>query len=229
MYPLLRKTVYLSGSEYADRKTAFATIFAENRWQSGESVSGSGSEVSATNMLTTALPNLLRDLKVGTLLDAPCGDLNWMRHLKLPDGMHYIGADIVPDLISKLQSEHGTDARQFQVIDFVDDVLPKADVWLCRHVLFHLSFADITKALHNFAKSDIQYLIVDNVDGLKNVADIQSGGFRLANLRAAPFNLPKPMTRIANSNPPNPPEYLNVWTRDQVAKALEREAPDRVD
>ncbi len=37
--------------------------------------------------------------------------------------------------------------------------LPKADLWLCRDVLFHLPNKDVITVLANFANSEIPYLL----------------------------------------------------------------------
>ena len=58
------------------------------------SVSGLGSEQPATVALAAGLPPLLRELKVTSLLDAPCGDASWIHRIDLQ--VDYIGIDIVP-------------------------------------------------------------------------------------------------------------------------------------
>ena len=219
LFPMIYRPAIYSGDEYQDRELAFGTIFRENRWQSAESISGTGSTIEATSMLTEALPALLARFDAKVFLDAPCGDFNWMQHVRMP-GIQYIGGDIVPEIIEGLQQKYATGQRRFQTLDFVSDALPKADIWLCRHVFFHLSEADILKALGNFARSEIRYILVDNVDFIPTGPDIRSGGFRRVNLRSAPFNLPKPLARLANTNPPQAPEYLNLWSREQVADAI---------
>jgi hypothetical protein len=43
---------------------------------------------------------VLHDLGAQSLLDAGCGDFNWMRTVDLP-GIKYIGVDVVSDLIER--------------------------------------------------------------------------------------------------------------------------------
>lgn len=43
---------------------------------------------------------LLQELDVETLLDAACGDFNWMSHVELGP-VSQIGVDVVPDLIDR--------------------------------------------------------------------------------------------------------------------------------
>ena len=80
----------------------------------------------------------LNSLNVKVFLDAPCGDFNWMQHVELPEETLYIGGDIVGRLIEDLQQAHGNPTRSFRKLDIVEGPLPKADLWLCRDVLFHL-------------------------------------------------------------------------------------------
>ena len=52
------------------RRSAFTDIYKNHLWAGSESVSGEGSGLEFTRSIRTALPKLLSDLKVRTLLDA---------------------------------------------------------------------------------------------------------------------------------------------------------------
>jgi hypothetical protein len=67
------------------RRQIFADVCDSQAWRSAESGSGTGSEVAVTAPVRDALPELLRRLGIKTMLDAPCGDWNWMRLVELPD------------------------------------------------------------------------------------------------------------------------------------------------
>ena len=88
-----------------DRKTAFERIYSANEWGSNESRSGLGSNLDLTHQVRRALPPLLRGLAVKSMLDAPCGDYNWMPHVDL-GSTNYIGCDIVPELITANRMRH---------------------------------------------------------------------------------------------------------------------------
>lgn len=222
IYPF-RKNGRYAGDEYVGgRAAAFTTIFRENRWGDKESVSGPGSSRAATNMLQRVLDQVLARTGARTILDAPCGDLNWMRHIALPRGTRYIGADIVPELIEALRGSNEADDRRFMVLDIVSEPLPAADLWLCRHVLMHLSNDEVRQVLENFAQSEIRYLLVDSHSFVRKNSDIRSGGWRHINLRRGPFNLPKPLATYPNSNPPSAPDDLYLWDRGQIRSALAR-------
>ena len=223
-YPvLLRRPERWAGEEYTgSRAEAFDTIYRENRWANAESVSGSGSTMFHANMMQSTWDRAIAKTGARTILDAPCGDFNWMQHIKLPENTRYIGGEIVADLARGLQDKFGSSHRSFAQMDIASDALPAAELWLCRHVLFHLSLDDIAEVLRNFTRSDVKYILADDFRFPKSNTDIQSGGFRFINLRIAPFNLPKPLATYPNFNPPEAPSDLNLWSRDQVSEAISR-------
>ncbi len=83
----------------ANAEEAFRVIYKSNFWRSAESISGNGSTLASTAVFRAEFEPLLHARRVATLFDAPCGDFNWMKQVKFPDGMKYIGADIVGELI----------------------------------------------------------------------------------------------------------------------------------
>lgn len=209
---------HYEGHEYADRASAFAWIYRENRWRSAESRSGVGSTLAYTRTLRDDLAAVLKDLRATSLLDAPCGDFNWMRHVRLPEGCVYRGRDIVAELIESLRTQFPS--LDWDVLDIVNGTLPPSDVWLCRDVLFHLPLADGQAVLRNMAASQVGYFLSKTYDFVRRNEDVRAGGFRYINLRAAPFNLPPPIRRIADFHVPGPPGYLDLWSRDQVLRAV---------
>lgn len=220
VYPFIQSENRWAGTEYSDRKGAFTTIYNGNRWASPESVSGRGSTLDFTGTIRDRLPPLLAELEIRTFLDAPCGDFNWAQHLRLPAGTNYIGGDIVEDLIANVRTRHADPTHSFINLDIVDGVLPAADLWLCRHVLFHLSTDDVMATLRNFAASSVTWLLTDSLSTIKTNSTIRSGGFRLVNLEIAPFNLPRPRRKFPDYYPPDPPVHLCLWSRAEVAAAV---------
>jgi hypothetical protein len=223
LYPILRPNRSQVVSDFEENSAAFSKIYAENLWGDSESASGWGSTLSYTVPIRKHLERLLVDLNTKTFLDAPCGDFHWMAHVRMPPKTNYIGGDIVPELIEKLRRAHGTEGRyRFDVIDIVLGPIPKADLWLCRDVLFHLSNADALSVLRNFANSEIPFLLTTSYDFVKRNAESKPGGFRYINLTKPPFNLPKPRLKIADFVAPAPPRYVGLWSREEVQVALSR-------
>lgn len=210
-------TVYV-GAEYEDRTEAFKVIYKENRWRNAESKSGLGSTLEYTRPLRRDLERFLEARGVASILDAPCGDFNWMKHVRLPAGCRYLGRDIVPELIRDLKAEHP--GQDFDVLDIVHDPVPKADVWICRDVLFHLPLEECLDVLRNFVNSEVEYILIKTFDFPRVNTSVKPGGFRFLNMRRAPFNLPTPLQRLVDFTPPYPPAYVDVWSRAQVAAAL---------
>src|SRR4051812_19402296 len=61
----------------------FSGIYRNNSWGDPESVSGRGSTLARTEVMRKTLPILLANVRAKSLLDAPCGDFNWMQHVDL--------------------------------------------------------------------------------------------------------------------------------------------------
>lgn len=169
----------------------FDRIYKENLWGSSESLSGGGSTLWSTRQIRIDLPILFKKLGIKTLLDAPCGDLNWISTMDL-NGINYIGADIVPALIANSRKKHPD--RDLRVLNIVSDPLPSADLILCRDCLGHLCFTEIFLALHNMIRSGSRYLLTTHfaVTVTDKNRDIRTGGWRPINLEKEPFHLPPP-------------------------------------
>lgn len=221
VYPMIRRGGGEIVTSYDENLPAFSKIYADNLWESPKSRSGWGSTLAYTFSLRRDLTKLVADMNIKTFFDAPCGDFNWMSHVSFPEGTHYIGADIVPDLITALTAKYGARAgHDFRVIDIVHDALPSADLWLCRNVLAHLRNADGIAVLQNFVASDIPYLLTKTYDFVTVNSDTRPGGFRYINLRRPPFGLGKPRIRIWDFIAPAPPGYLGLWSRDDIKAAI---------
>lgn len=84
-----------------DYRSIFNQIHRENHWKNAESASGGGSTVAFTESIRTELESWLTRERIASLADIPCGDFNWMRKVRLPDGCRYIGMDIVLELVER--------------------------------------------------------------------------------------------------------------------------------
>ena len=171
--------------------------------------------MAATAPLRRRLPGVLRKLGARSLLDAPCGDFHWMRHVDLGE-VAYIGADIVPEIISELSRTFAGERRRFEVLDIVVGPMPVADVWLCRDVLAHLPLGDIKQVLSNFADSEVKFLLAAWQPLATVNRDMSAGGFRTINLRLPPFNLPRPLLAFDDFVVPATPQSLGLWSNDQL-------------
>ncbi len=179
----------------ADRKSfaglnlaqRFQRIHDSNLWGAAESTSGLGSEMDATAALRAGLPGLLARLGAKSLLDAPCGDAGWINQSGL--GARYVGIDIVPDLVERLQARAaaGEISGDYHLADITRDPLPRCDAILCRDCLVHLSFANIERAVANFRRSGATWLIATTFPQWQSNRDCEDGDWRALNFERAPF------------------------------------------
>jgi hypothetical protein len=148
------------------------------------------------------------------MIDAPCGDLAWLRTVALPLDK-YLGLDIVPALVRRLQREQPIPNADFQIGDLVSDRLPQVDAILSRDSFIHFPNDDILRALKNFKRSGARFLITNTYDVETN-EDIPTGRWRPVNLMAPPFGLPDPMILLDERSALTPGKRLAVWKLQEL-------------
>jgi hypothetical protein len=208
-----RNVEHLRQQSLANR---FSAIYQNRVWLNDRvqgSLSGLGSELDKTKSVRLHLQSLLAHLNTKTLLDIGCGDFNWMRELTL--NCNYIGVDCVQHVIDENNAIYGRPGRIFSALDATTDPLPRADTVLCREVLFHLSFKDISALIRNVRASGASTLIVTTDADTDFNADIWSGDFRMLNLHKAPFHFRPPDLSIPDDGV-MPGRTLGVWNLSQL-------------
>ena len=181
-----------AAADTARRRAEFTGVFEQNAWGDPESVSGPCSNVARASLFRADLEALFRSLRPRTLLDAPCGDFNWLRHFDL--GIErYVGIDIVPALIARNRAKFGSKRHRFLVRDMVRDRLPRADLIFCRDGLVHLTHAEIFATLRNFRRSGSTWLLTNTFTDRENQ---ELPGWHPLNLQAPPFALPPPLRLV---------------------------------
>jgi hypothetical protein len=206
-----------------DHRAVFSRIFRDRGWGDEESVSGIGSRMAQTENIRRELPRILREYHVKRLFDAPCGDLNWMKSVLVETNVQYTGGDIVPDVVELARHNSPEPAYTFTVFDITSDPFPTADLWVCRDVLFHLSFANIWKALQNFCRSEIKMMLVTTHTAEEVVnRDIWTGDFRLLDLFKPPFSLPRSIVldRFPDYAEPLPQRDMVLLRREDLEQHL---------
>lgn len=123
-----------------------------NGWRSGgnETPCGSGSRsvntVNARDMIRQVLLN--PDYSIKTVIDAGAGDLYAWKGINWSEfGVAYRPYDLIPRVAG------------VTAFDITRDVLPNADLIICRLVLNHLGPGRIEMALNNFVLSGARYLL----------------------------------------------------------------------
>jgi SAM-dependent methyltransferase len=206
-------------------ETVFTDIYRRRAWPGTESVSGPGAEFAQTRTLSAALPRLLLELRVSTVLDLPCGDFHWMSSVDL-GGASYVGADIVEDLVASNAQRYTKPGIEFRRLDLLKDPFPDADLLICRDCLVHLSFRDVARAFRNIARSRCTYLLTTTFTERTTNVDIETGNWRTLNLRLAPFQLPAPLRTLNEQCTELGGAYsdkaLALWEVEGIREAIER-------
>jgi len=173
----------------------FNEIYRKRRWATDESISGLGAELRNTEVLRRELPRILSQIDAKVMVDAACGDFNWMSTIRL-DLEKYYGIDIVPELVAENQRRHGAGRREFLCLDITTAELPRADLILCRDCLGYLPTAQVGKCLQNFLRSGSRYLLTTTFPGVIVNRETVVGAWRPLNFLRPPFNFPDPIEAI---------------------------------
>jgi 2-polyprenyl-3-methyl-5-hydroxy-6-metoxy-1,4-benzoquinol methylase len=191
----------------------FSDIYLNNFWEDPESVSGRGSTLARTEVIRQTLPSLLKSIGAKSLLDAPCGDFNWMQRVDLTE-VDYVGADVVTKLIARNQQTYTENGRRFVALDITTDKLPNVDVIMCRDCFIHLSFRSIHAAIANFKRSNSKFLLATTHVNVREHVNIRDGEGRQVNLQLTPFNLPEPVELIVEDSDVG--KCLGLWKLDEL-------------
>lgn len=204
-------------------EAVFTRIFETNFWGGDKSISGPGSNLEQTTVIRNCFTSVLKKYNITTILDIPCGDFYWMSHVDL-HGFHYIGADIVQQLIQR-NRRFSSKNVEFRHLNLICDSLPKVDLIFCRDLLVHLSFSDIFSALDNIFASGSDYLLTTTFVERSENSDIETGGWRPINLERMPFNFPAPIEILSEQCSQHQGQYrdksLGLWRLIDLHRVLE--------
>jgi len=224
IYNKAKKEIFNKESQ----KDRFRLIYKKNFWSSKESRSGLGSEKINTINIKKGIIKIINDNKIKNILDAPCGDFNWIKDI-LDENLQYTGADIVKELIDENSKKYQKKNISFLELDITTDSLPDADLMICRDCLIHLSFEKIKLFFDNFKKSNIRFLLLTSYkfkDTQKKITnlDIPDGEFREIDMSEPPFILPEPIIKIQDKDEQTRESgfncFLNLYSKDQIQNLI---------
>ena len=203
----------------------FTDIYKTNAWGGKDSASGPGSDAHQTETIALELQLLLRNLKISSILDIPCGDFHWMKNVDLGK-IEYIGADIVHEIVQINNKKYANKGINFQQLNLIQDKLPKVDLVFCRDCLVHLSFSDTLMALCNICKSYSKFLLTTTFTDRKENCDIITGQWHPLNLEREPFSLPQPIKLINERCTEGKGAYkdkcLGLWEIAEINESITR-------
>lgn len=202
----------------------FREAIAENKWGFNDSASGGGSDLRQTEAIRERLPALWSAFDIAIMLDLPCGDFFWMKHVSM-EGLQYIGADILPELIENNNELYRRPNISFRALNLLEDPLPRVDLVLCRDCLVHFSYRHIEAALRNICDSGSTYLLTTTFPERQRNHDIATGQFRPINLQAPPVSLPEPVLMITEGCTESDGNFrdksLGLWRVSDIRKHLD--------
>jgi hypothetical protein len=215
----------------------FRDIYLDGFWMHGENVSasGAGSELSQTETLRRELPHTFETLGIDTVVDFPCGDMNWqIDMIPMLNLYSYKGFDIVPELVANntedLKIWHFAEHYpkvSFEVGDIVTTPIPKCDLLIVRDCFVHLPQSEILAALKNIAASQIDFVAITNFMGVGRLnIDIEVGEWRPVNFCEYPYAMPFPMHVIVENCTEGEGNFsdktLSFWSIEQVRQWLSK-------
>lgn len=156
-----------------------------------------------TQQLRADLPDLFLKYDITSILDAPCGDWNWMQHVDLR-GIDYQGWDVEPGLVDDNQRKFSAPNVSFRQANLLNTRnFPTVDLIICKDFLFHIDNDDVEWLLSRFAASGSTYLLATHMPGASNdrpYDGIQDGvvGYFAQSLDicAEPFGMADPLLEI---------------------------------
>ena len=159
------------------------------------------------------------------MLDAPCGDHQWMSLVKFPSSFDYLGGDIHEDMVCRNKRIYGD---KFIQIDITEDPLPSKDLIFVRDCLFHFTDDTKIKFLNNLLKTDFKFLLTSNHPrcDLNISNNINGESFQEINWTISPWNFPAPIDTIVDYDEsderfhPYPYRTMELWSREQLITLL---------
>lgn len=158
---------------------------------------GPGSTIEATAPARKWLQRIITDYGITSMLDAPCGNFQWMQLVNL-GGVAYQGWDVHPEQIAMNQQRwpHLTFERK-NLLTIKTKSLPDVDLMWIRDLTIHLPVDYVAKLLDKIKASNIRYLAVTNHPNADNYVELPDEGHddrpgyfcRGLDLEAPPFNL----------------------------------------
>ena len=219
-------------------EAVFDGIYAGKQWGPAGGGSGLGSSIEYAKGAKRVLMQVVRELNVSSVLDAPCGAFVWqtpMVRMLLEQNIvfRYLGVDVARSVIAANSAAHSSLAPRllFKRMNLVHEPLPRGyQLIFSRDALQHNSLADVFQILRRFAATDAQYLLLGSYptavqpgqigyspQPVGTNMDIATGDYQRINLEAPPFGLTA-WKRYAEETPDE--KYLCLYERSTIVAAL---------
>ncbi len=204
----LRKSITLLTTKRKSKKRTkeFSDVYDLNLWSSEDSTSGVGSTITNTVTVREILLHVIKQYKIGTILDAPCGDFNWLSKFFSENTelqVSYLGLDVVPKVVANNKVSNVNEYCHFEIADLASHGLrlPEYDLIICRDLLVHLSLKDGRRVIKNFRQSNSRFLLIthfqdsnsSNFENAELTMNFGHFGWRPLNMLNETYELGKPI------------------------------------
>lgn len=236
--------IYEKGSWSGVKIKDPADFYGDARWPPKETRRGSGSGAgSELGSNTETSLNILKDVimrnGVRSVLDAPCGDANWILDSYVTDALLslYVGLDVVGPVIENNNRRYAHhDNKKFLVWDAIECGMPKFfnattgteqpfDLVHVRDVIQHVTLHRGVKYFCGIFASGAKLLVTTTYPGTSENTNIEEGSWYPNNLALEPFSFPTDLeNNCSQTHPEQEPDYTCVydltlpWVVDFVAK-----------
>lgn len=135
-------------------KNKFEEIYANGGWGSDGGGSGGGSTIDYTKETRNIIYKVVKENKIKSMIDAPCGAMVWMPSLldnitqSIDTTFKYYGVDIVEKIINQSIIKYSNNNNwKFSILDFTQQNLPdNYELIHTRDALQHLPLVKIVDA-----------------------------------------------------------------------------------
>jgi hypothetical protein len=124
----------------------FGEIYKSKVWGDGSDekpLSGSGSSPQNAKPFVDYVKSVISREQISSVLELGHGDWAMWRDYKFPNS-RYLGIDVADGLSEIVQGIYGDATHTFQFLDFLENDLPEAELFITKDVLQHISNRDVT-------------------------------------------------------------------------------------
>jgi len=173
----------------------FTDLYHSEVWENVDGTqtrSGLGSTLEYSKCIRDILTSMLTDYSIKSIVDASCGDWNWMSTIQYRIKCNYVGIDVVPEIIDRNTKLFSNDRFKFVKTDALSyfKTLPNKSVDL---ILFRntAEYLDETYNLEFIreARRVCRYLLMSTTDTCKENKNVDKVGcYRPINLKLPPYS-----------------------------------------
>jgi len=173
----------------------FTDLYNSNVWENVDGTqtrSGLGSTLEYSKCIRDILTSMLTAYPIKSIVDASCGDWNWMSTIQYRIKCNYVGIDVVSEIIDRNTKLFSNDRFKFiktDALSYLQSLPNKSvDLLIFRNTAEYLDETynlEFIREAHRVCK----YLLMTSIDTCNENKDIESiGTYRPINLNLPPYS-----------------------------------------